>query len=464
MPIQVNGVTYFTVSEVAQQAGITRQTLWRWRQSGDVPVGRQHHDRRQLFTEQEVGLVCEHSNRVGSFMNSSKHSVYLDNASTTRPLPEVVDAMTRVMSCAANASSAHSGGTVARNTLEAARVALSRLCGATPEEVVFTSGGTESNCSVLLHDGVSPEGVIQRVITSKVEHSSVLDACSRLEERGVEVRYVDVDKNGLINVPDFATYGIDKNTLVSIQWVNNETGVIQPINELAELVHSAGGLMHTDASQAVGKIDVHFDEMHVDFMTCTAHKFHGPQGVGATLIKIDSSMLPFFSGGGQERMRRPGTENMPGIAGFGVAATIRHLQLSQFMLQARSLRDFLETELCKRFDIVSVVGTDANRIGSITNLQFSGIDGQALVAMLDSKGVLVSQSSACTNMRPEPSYVLRAMGLTEEEAYECVRFCVASDTELKDVILAVDEISDVLQKFGVEPRSKWQEINRSEVA
>jgi len=464
MPIQVNGVTYFTASEVAQKAGITRQTLWRWRQSGDVPSGRQHHDRRQLFTEQEVGLVCEHSNRVGSFVNSSKHSVYLDNASTTRPLPEVIEAMTRVMSCAANASSAHSGGTVARNTLDAARVAVSTLCGAVPEEVVFTSGGTEANCSVLLHDGVCSDGDIQRVITTKVEHSSVLDSCSRLEERGVEVRYVDVDRSGLVNIADVASFGIDEKTLVSIQWVNNETGVIQPINELGELVRSSGGLMHTDASQAVGKINVHFDDMKLDFMTCTAHKFHGPQGIGAILVKNGSPMYSFFAGGGQERSRRPGTENTPGIAGFGVAATVRHLQLSQFLLQARSLRDYLETELCKRFNIVSVVGTDANRIGSITNLQFSGVDGQALVAMLDSNGVLVSQSSACINMRPEPSYVLRAMGLSEEEAYECVRFCVAADTEFKDVMFAVEEISNVLQKFGVEPRSSDQGMKRSEVA
>ena len=460
MPTKVKGITYYTATEVAQYAGITRQTLWRWRQSGEVPSGRQQKDRRLLFTEEEANLVSGFSQSMGAFSKNSKASVYLDNASTTRPLREVIDAMAKAMETSANASSAHSGGTAARNILAASRSSIAHLCSADPEEVIFTSGGTESNSIVLLNDDVAVGGVIEKVITTRIEHSSILDACARLQQRGVKVVYLDVDSDGLISLKDLQSLHIDSKTLVSIQWVNNETGVIQPIRQIAEHVHDSGGLMHTDASQALGKIDINFSSLPIDLMTCTAHKIHGPQGVGAILIKDGVQLASLLAGGSQERSIRPGTENIPGICGFGVAARIRDLELNQFLLHARSLRDYLETELAKRFDCVSIIGKGANRIGAITNIRFRGIDGQALVAMLDGKDVLVSQSSACTNMRPEPSYVLRAMGLSEEGAYECLRFCVSSDTELKDLVYAVESISDILHDFGAVESMN----DRSEVA
>jgi len=460
MPTKVKGITYYTASEVAQYAGITRQTLWRWRQSGEAPSGRQQKDRRLLFTEDEANLVSGYAQRIDSSPTRTIGNVYLDNASTTRPLKEVADAMVKAMEVSANASSAHSGGTVARNILAASRTSIAHLCSANPEAVVFTSGGTESNSIVLLNDDVSVGGIIEQVITTRVEHSSILDACARLEQRGVSVVYLDVDSDGLICLEDMQSLQIDSKTLVSIQWVNNETGVVQPIRQIAEHVHDSGGIMHTDASQALGKIDINFSSLPIDLMTCTAHKIHGPQGVGAILIREGMQLTSLIAGGSQERRIRPGTENIPGISGFGVAAKIRDLELSQFLLHARSLRDYLETELINRFDCVSIIGKGANRIGAITNIRFKGVDGQALVAMLDAKGVLVSQSSACTNMRPEPSYVLRAMGLSESEAYECLRFCVSSNTGLKDLVYAVESISDILHDFGAVENMN----DRSEVA
>ena len=460
MPTNVKGITYYTASEVAKNAGITRQTLWRWRQSGEAPSGRQQKDRRLLFTQEEVNLISGYAQRIGSFSGNSIENVYLDNASTTRPLKEVTDAMVKAMQTSANASSAHSGGTVARNILNTSRSSIAHLCSANPEEVIFTSGGTESNSIILLNDDVALGGVIEQVITTRVEHSSIIDACARLEERGVQVTYLDVDSNGLVSLEDLGSLDIDSKTLVSIQWVNNETGVIQPIRQIADHVRNSGGIMHTDASQALGKMDINFSSLPIDLMTCTAHKIHGPQGVGAILISDGIRLKSLLAGGSQERRIRPGTENVPGISGFGVAARIRDLELSQYLLHARSLRDYLEAELINRFDFVSVIGKGANRIGAITNIRFKGIDGQALVAMLDAKGVLVSQSSACTNMRPEPSYVLRAMGLSETEAYECLRFCVSADTELKDLVYAVESISDILHNFGAVETMN----DRSEVA
>jgi cysteine desulfurase len=460
MPTNVKGITYYTASEVAKNAGITRQTLWRWRQSGEAPSGRQQKDRRLLFTQEEANLVSGYAQRIGSFSGNSIENVYLDNASTTKPLKEVIDAMVRAMQSSANASSAHSGGAVARNILNSSRSSIAHLCSANPEEVIFTSGGTESNSIVLLNDDVAVGGVVEKVITTRVEHSSILDASERLEERGVQVTYLDVDSNGLISLEDLESLDIDLKTLVSIQWVNNETGVIQPIRQIAEHVRDSGGIMHTDASQALGKMDINFSSLPIDLMTCTAHKIHGPQGVGAILISDGVRLKSLLAGGSQERRIRPGTENVPGISGFGVAAKIRNLEFSQYLLHARSLRDYLETELINRFDFVSVVGKGTNRIGAITNIRFRGVDGQALVAMLDAKGVLVSQSSACTNMRPEPSYVLRAMGLSETEAYECLRFCVSTDTEFKDLVYAVESITSILHDFGVVENMN----DRSEVA
>ena len=291
-----------------------------------------------------------------------------------------------------------------------------------------------------------------RFVTSVVEHSSILTAAEALESLGCDVVILPVDTDGLINEDAVTDAIVPGRTLVSVQWANNETGVIQPIPRLVERAHALGALFHTDAVQAVGKLPIDLTAVPVDFLSLSAHKLHGPLGVGALFALERSLLRPLVFGGSQEDSLRPGTENVPGIVGFGVALALRHDRFDAVAKATKEMRDAFELGLVRRGLVRSVNGSRADRLPSTSNIHFLEMDGEALTIRLDQMGVRCSQSSACTNQRPEPSYVLRAMGLTESEAYASVRFGFSELNTMRDVEDAIEAIASVhvsLARFAV---------------
>ncbi len=383
--------------------------------------------------------------------------VYLDNNATTKPLPAVREAMLQVLGDEfGNPSSSHSGGNRARVALREARGAVARLV----DQIVFTGSGTEANNLVLVQllqrvrAGADPLNC--RLVTTSIEHSSILRCAAALETLGIPVTILPVGRTGQVDVAD-VTHAIDESVaLVSVQWVNNETGVIQPVEEIARLCREKEIPFHTDAAQALGKLSIEGSEVAADFLTVTAHKLHGPQGVGAVCARNLRDLQPIGFGGNQERGVRPGTENVPGIVGFGAAADHRAKSFDDYSQSVGALRDAFESNLMSKMDGIRINGASDHRVANSSNLLFDGVDGQALVAQLDQVGIRCSQSSACTNQRPEPSYVLRAMGLSEEEAYSSLRFSFSETNTKEEVDYAVGSIVKICNQ----QRSFWSSIGR----
>ena len=364
--------------------------------------------------------------------------IYLDNNATTQPLPEVIEAMTGAMTVSfGNASSGHSRGDLARKALEHARINVSRLIGAPDDSVIFTSGATEANNLAIL--SCLPTDPSQgRIVTTTVEHSSILKLCDQLEAHGVEIVRIAVDSNGLVDLERLEASLIPETDVLSVQWVNNETGVVQPVGEIAAIADAKGVALHVDAAQAIGKLETRVAGLPIDYMSVTAHKIHGPQGVGALYVRPGRTLRPILRGGPQESGRRAGTENLPGIVGFGRAAELRAGRMQQIAEHVGALRDMFERALVGALTDIRINAAAAPRVAGSTNILFFGVDGQALVARLDQAGIYCSQSSACTNQRPEPSYVLRAMGLSEEEAYAGVRFSFSEMNTVAEVQSAAE--------------------------
>jgi cysteine desulfurase len=379
----------------------------------------------------------------------SRH-IYLDNSATTPPKASVIAAMESAMTTFfGNPSSAHSRGDVARQVVELGRQAVARLVGVDEETVFFTSGATEANnIAILSCTTVAP--IRGRIVTTTVEHSSVLKTCDWLESQGIEVIRLRVDSNGVLDLRELTEALVSPANLLSVQWVNSETGVIQPIEEIAEIAHARGVPVHVDAAQAIGKLSIRAADLPIDYMSITAHKIHGPQGVGALYVRPGRSVHRLLHGGPQEGGKRAGTENVPGIAGFTQAADERRESYEKVASHVRELRDSFEERLRTTLPDVRVNGAAAARVAGSTNLLFAGVDGQALVARLDREGIYCSQSSACTNHRPEPSYVLRAMGLSEAAAYSSVRFSFSELNtlqEARDAAAVVVNTVNVLRRF-----------------
>lgn len=375
--------------------------------------------------------------------------VYLDNNATTKPLPEVREAIMRVMGeDFGNPSSAHSAGDRVREAMVASRDAVANLVGAEADQIVFMGSGTEANNTVF--NSVvqcAPTGKRVRIVTTTVEHSSIVKMCDYLGGKGVEIVFVPVDRCGQVIWEELDEAVTPDTDLVSVQWVNNETGAILPVERIAQLCHSRGVLFHTDAAQAVGKLSVSVTKLSVDFLAFTAHKFHGPQGIGALYVRSAKGLLPLLWGGSQEGGLRPGTENVPGIIGMGTAAQLRSERLENVQGLMASLRDDFEQSVIAQIPDVEINGDPDMRVCNTTNLLFRDVDGQALVARLDQEGVRCSQSSACTNQRPEPSYVLRAMGLSEAEAYASIRFSFSESNTVEDVDETVAHLAQLCEQL-----------------
>ena len=373
--------------------------------------------------------------------------IYLDHNATTPVLPEVARRMAEVAEqTPLNPSSAHRAGEAARGVLLTARESLADLLSCDPEQVTFTSSGTEANNAALWHGAAGGA-----IVTTNIEHSSILAAAEHLEAQGIPVSYAEVDINGRV-MPEAVAERLDSALaegpvgLVSVQWANNETGVIQPIEQIVDICRQRGVPIHVDAAQAVGKLPIELDKLPIDFLTLTGHKFHGPTGVGALYIR--NQIRPWFFGGDQEGRRRPGTENLIGIAGLGAACEARRRKFLTVNKEISLRRNRFESYISEHFPWVKINGARCSRIGNTSNIHFIGLDGQAIMAQLDVAGICVSQSSACTNHKPAPSYVLRAMGLSEAEAYASIRFSFAETNSQEDVEQTISELTQIADRLS----------------
>lgn len=372
--------------------------------------------------------------------------IYLDNNASTPLVAEVRQALEKVLTESyANPSSAHGAGQAVRGLITAARENVATLVGAQPEQVVFTSGGTEGNNAVIGH---LRAGGIRRIVTSAVEHPSITNPLSVLERSGVDVVVLPVDSHGVVDMADLeAALAVPAGVAVTIQWANSETGVLQPIHEIAEVCQERGVLLHVDAAQAIGRVPIDCAQLGVDFLTFSGHKIHAPKGVGALYVRHPRQFTPAIMGGAQEWGLRAGTENVLGIVGMGVACSIRYANFSSDINHMFELRREFEDRLLVAVPEVIINGAKGDRVCNTSNIRVPNIDGAALVAQLDRVGIVASQTSACSSAKPEPSRVLMAMGLTEDEAFSSLRFSVSVQNTRSEIAQAVDAIVESVQRL-----------------
>jgi cysteine desulfurase len=366
--------------------------------------------------------------------------IYLDANATTPLLPEVLEAMRPfLLEQFGNASSIHQEGQHARAAVERARASVARLLGCRPAEIVFTGGGTES-------DNLAVFGSVRagdHVITSTVEHHAVLHAVERLGERGVEVEFLPVNGEGVVAAEDVRRALRPNTRLISVMMANNETGVLQPVEEIGRIAGEAGVWFHVDAVQAAGKLGINVDSIGCQLLSISGHKMHGPQGTGALFVRRGTRLEPLSAGGAHERQRRAGTENVAGIVGLGQAAECAMRGGTQERM--RGLRDRLELGLLQHADGVN--GGGAPRVANTSNVWFDGVDGEALVIALDLKGLAVSSGAACSSGANEPSHVLRAMGLSPDRARSSLRFSLHRQTTEEEIDRAIELVSSQVARL-----------------
>lgn len=376
----------------------------------------------------------------------STKQIYLDNNATTPCDPRVVDAMLPYFyQNPGNAASRnHPFGWVAEDAVDTARKQVADLISADPKEIIFTSGATESDNLALkgIFEMYSRKG--NHIITLKTEHKAVIDSCHKIEKMGGDVTYLDVKGDGLVDLEALEASITDKTILVSVMWANNETGVIQPMKEIAAICQKHGVLLFSDATQAVGKIPVNPRETGVHLIAFTAHKMYGPKGVGALYVSRKNPRVKVTAqqdGGGHERGMRSGTLNVPGIVGFGKAAEIAQAEMAQDAERLSALRDRLENQLRQNLEEVYINGSVDNRMPHVTNLSFKHVEGEGLM-MTFNQNIAVSSGSACTSASLEPSYVLIALGLGDDLAHSSIRFSLGRFTTDEEVDTAVQMLTD----------------------
>jgi cysteine desulfurase len=374
--------------------------------------------------------------------------IYLDHNATAAPYPAVVEAVARALrDTFGNASSVHAFGQTAKAALDEARAAVAALISADPSEIVFTSGGTESDNAALrgAAEGLAPLGR-RRIITSAIEHEAILVTARALERAGHPVARLPVDASGIVQVGALEEALDDETAIVSVMHANNEVGTIQPIGALAAAAHARGALLHTDAVQSVGKIPVSVRALGVDLLSLSGHKFGAPKGVGALWVRRGVRLAPYMTGGKQERSRRAGTENVPALVGLGVAATLARQGLATSAAIA-ALRDDLETRVLARVPGTVVNGARDARVPNTTNISFDGIEAESLLIALDLDGVAVSTGSACSSGSLEPSHVLRAMGLPHARTRNSLRFSLGPTTTAAEIGFVVDRLPALVEKL-----------------
>lgn len=374
--------------------------------------------------------------------------VYLDNAATTALSPKVLEKMMPYLSeVYGNASSPHSFGQLARTGVENAREQVARAINADPSEIVFTGCGTESDDTVLF-------GVAQRyakkgdhIITTNIEHHAILHACAALEKQGIKVTYLPVDEHGLVTAEQVKQAITDKTILVSVMFANNEVGTIMPIPEIAAVCHEKGVLFHTDAVQAVGHLPIDVKAMGIDMLSMSAHKFHGPKGVGVLYERKGIRLPSYIIGGEQEKGRRAGTENVAGIVGLGAAIELAVNNLDESMAKMTALRDKLIAGIEATIPEVKLNGHRTKRLPNNVNFSIKYIEGESILLMLDMNGIAASSGSACTSGSLDPSHVLLALGLSHEVAHGSVRLTLSDETTEEDIDYVLNVLPKVAEKL-----------------
>lgn len=375
--------------------------------------------------------------------------IYLDNNATTAVAPEVLEAMLPWFSQRyGNPSAGYRFGREARKAVDHARGQVAALIGAEPGEILFTSGGTESNNSAI-HSALALQPDRRAVLTSTVEHSAIEEVVKDLDQRGCDVRFNPVDSLGRLDLDAWREHLAKSDVaLATLMWANNETGVISPIAGAATMANEHGAYVHTDAVQAVGKIPVSVGDFPLHTLSMSAHKLHGPKGVGALWVNRRSRFIPSILGGGQESDRRSGTENVPGIVGFGKAAELASQALDT-RHEIAALRDRFEAKVTEAIPGVEINGDPGNRIPNTSNLHFPGVDGEGLLILLDEAGVCCSPGSACSTGQVKPSRIVRAMGHSSSRARSSVRFSLSRYTTVEEIDAAASAVAKAVGKLRV---------------
>ncbi len=374
--------------------------------------------------------------------------IYLDNAATTRTAPEVVEAMLPYFSEQyGNPSSIYGLGAQSKKAVTAAREKIAAALGAKPEEIYFTAGGSESDNWALKTAAEAYAGKGKHIITTGIEHHAILHTCEYLEKKGYEITYLGVDKEGLVDLEELEKAIRPDTILISVMFANNEIGTIEPIGKIGEIAKARGILFHTDAVQAFGQVPVNVDEMHIDMLSASGHKLNGPKGVGFLYIRTGVKIRSFVHGGAQERSRRAGTENVPGIVGLGAAVERAVSTMEERAGKESALRDYLIGRVEKEIPYCWLNGSRIRRLPNNANFSFLYIEGESMLIMLDMKGICASSGSACTSGSLDPSHVLLAIGLKHEEAHGSLRLTLSEETTKEEIDTVVEELKAIVQRL-----------------
>lgn len=372
--------------------------------------------------------------------------LYLDNAATTKTAPEVVGAMLPYFTEKfGNPSSVYSFAAANKEVINQQRDAIAEMIGAKSNEIYFTGGGSESDNWALKCTAEAYANKGNHIITTKIEHHAILHTAEYLEKRGFEVTYLDVDEDGKVKLDDLKAAIRPTTILISVMFANNEIGTIQPIKEIGEIAHEHGILFHTDAVQAFGQLPINVDECHIDMLSASGHKFNGPKGIGIMYIRTGVKIRSFIHGGAQERKRRAGTENVPGIVGYGAAAERAVRTMKERTAKEIELRDYLINRLTTEIPYSRLNGDKVRRLPNNVNVSFQFIEGESMLLMLDQNGICGSSGSACTSGSLDPSHVLLAIGVPHEVAHGSLRLTLSDETTKEDLDFTVDKLKEIVQ-------------------
>lgn len=374
--------------------------------------------------------------------------IYFDNSATTPTKPEVVETMLPYFTQSfANPSSIYEIAQENRKAIDTARQQVANAIGAKEREIFFTSGGTESNNWAIkgIAEAYSKKG--KHIITSTIEHHAVLHTCEYLEKKGYEVTYLPVDEFGMIDVKDLEAAIKEETILISIMFANNEIGTIQPVKEIGDIAKKHGILFHTDAVQAIGQVDINVEEMNIDLLSLTAHKFNGPKGIGALYVRKGIKLKAFIHGGAQERRRRAGTENVPGIVGLGKAIELATTNMNEKNEKIKKLQEKTICEIREKIPFLKLNGHPTKRLPNNVNFSFEFIEGESLLIMLDMQGISASSGSACTSGSLDPSHVLLATGIPHEIAHGSLRISFGPDNTEDEVDYLIEVLPNIVQRL-----------------
>lgn len=386
--------------------------------------------------------------------------IYFDNAATTQVDPEVVKAIIPYMEDKyGNASSIHSFGREAYEGVEKARKQVAELINASTKEILFTSGGTESDNTAIKGVAYKQRAKGRHIITSSIEHPAVLETCQSLESQGFKITYLPVDKEGLVNMESLKNSITKETILITVMHANNEIGTIEPIQEIGQIAHEHGVVFHTDAVQTTGKIQIDLSKLDVDVLSISAHKFYGPKGVGALFKREGTNIEPIMNGGGHERGLRSGTENVPGIVGMGKAAELAKSRMTDDFGNLAGMRDRLIRRVLSEIEESYLNGHPTKRLPNNAHFRFSGIEGESLLLSLDEKAVAASTGSACSSKKLMPSHVLMAIGLNEVQAHGSLRLTLGRKNTRDDVEYVCDSLVEVIKRLReISPLWKREDI------